>query len=197
MVYIVMDPQELQQIINNYINGNASSEEKRFLEAYYNYTGQRADALQGLDINKLLTDQQLTLTTIHEKIDQEAGAGTININPQRNPARTIAIRIVQAAAILIMIGIGTYLWNNNKSKTEVPSAKTSSVPQPILPGGQRATLTLSDGTTIILDSAANGQLATQGNSSIIKKDGIITYSEGQPIPSRGGVVSPDGETGVG
>ncbi len=36
-------------------------------------------------------------------------------------------------------------------------------------------LTLSDGSTIILDSAANGQIAMQQGSSVLKKDGQIIY----------------------
>ncbi|MBO9574038.1 MAG: hypothetical protein J7497_17760, partial [Chitinophagaceae bacterium] len=102
-----------------------------------------------------------------------------------------------AAAILIITGIGAYLWNNYNKPEKPSTASTQPIKKEITPAGNKALLTLADGSTIILDSAANGQLATQGNSTIIKKDGIITYSEGQPIPSHGGVVSPNGETGVG
>jgi transmembrane sensor len=80
-----------------------------------------------------------------------------------------------AAAILIVFGIGTYLWNTtNKSKTA--SYNDENLVHDVLPGGQRALLTLADGSTIILDSADDGKLATQGNSEIIKfSDGEIGY----------------------
>ncbi|MBO9572409.1 MAG: FecR domain-containing protein, partial [Chitinophagaceae bacterium] len=103
-----------------------------------------------------------------------------------------------AAAILIIFGIGAYLWNTlQKNKPLITQIKPVPVKNDILPGSNKALLTLADGSTITLDSAANGQLATQGNSKIIKKDGVISYSVGQPIPSHGGVVSPNGGTGVG
>lgn len=45
------------------------------------------------------------------------------------------------------------------------------------PGGNRALLTLADGSTIVLDSAANGLLATQGKTQISKKeDGQLIYN---------------------
>jgi ferric-dicitrate binding protein FerR (iron transport regulator) len=47
----------------------------------------------------------------------------------------------------------------------------------IQPGGNKALLTLADGSTIILDSAQNGALSTQGNIRIIKlDDGQLTYN---------------------
>lgn len=46
----------------------------------------------------------------------------------------------------------------------------------IQPGGNKAVLTLADGRTIILDSAANGTLAKQGGASIVKlSNGQIVY----------------------
>jgi hypothetical protein len=44
-----------------------------------------------------------------------------------------------------------------------------------VPGKDRATLTLSDGQVIDLDSSGAGLLAQQGNTSIINKDGKIIY----------------------
>ncbi|MBO9571230.1 MAG: FecR family protein [Chitinophagaceae bacterium] len=105
--------------------------------------------------------------------------------------------IKYAAAILLITGISTYLWNKNTSERS-ETVWVQPIKKDIPPGGQRALLTLADGSTIVLDSAANGQLAMQGNSKVIKlDDGQLIYSEGQPIPSHGGVVSPNGETGVG
>jgi transmembrane sensor len=41
----------------------------------------------------------------------------------------------------------------------------------VAPGGNKAILTLGDGSTIALDSAANGSLAQQGNSAVVKLAG--------------------------
>jgi ferric-dicitrate binding protein FerR (iron transport regulator) len=47
------------------------------------------------------------------------------------------------------------------------------------PGGQKAVLTLSDGSTIVLDNAGNGQIAQQGQTQVIKLgNGEIQYKSG-------------------
>ncbi len=46
----------------------------------------------------------------------------------------------------------------------------------IVPGKEKAILTLADGSTIVLDSATNGQLATQGITNIINKGGKLEYN---------------------
>jgi ferric-dicitrate binding protein FerR (iron transport regulator) len=81
-----------------------------------------------------------------------------------------------AAAILIGISTGTYLLIQ---KFKPVPATISAVPakRDIAPGGNKAVLTLSNGSKIILDSAANGLLANQNGSNIIKTDsGKLVYN---------------------
>ena len=49
----------------------------------------------------------------------------------------------------------------------------------IAPGGDKAILTLGDGTKVVLDSAANGAIARQGGASVLKTaNGQIVYKGG-------------------
>lgn len=84
-----------------------------------------------------------------------------------------------AAAILIIFGIGAYLWNLNRSPQKDQVATTIPVPAQndvSAPSVSRATLTLASGQRIFVDSAANGTLAVQGNVNIQKMDdGRIVY----------------------
>ncbi|MEZ2440695.1 FecR domain-containing protein [Chitinophaga sp. RCC_12] len=113
-----------------------------------------------------------------------------------------------AAAVLILFGAGTYLYTTSK-KTAGDFVKGKTMPAPdILPGSNKALLTLSDGTAITLDSAARGAIAQQGNSSVVKTaNGEIMYdvkghSEGKVMMNtmstpRGGqyrLTLPDGTT---
>ncbi|WP_436491589.1 FecR family protein [Chitinophaga sp. ARDCPP14] len=114
----------------------------------------------------------------------------------------------RAAAVLILFGAGTYLYSTSK-KTAGDFVKGKAMPTPdILPGSNKALLTLSDGTAITLDSAARGAIAQQGNSSVVKTaNGEIIYdvkghSEGKVMMNtmstpRGGqyrLTLPDGTT---
>jgi len=86
--------------------------------------------------------------------------------------------IKYAAAIIILFGIGTYLWTSSDKPKDQPVLNNKLAQTEILPGSNKATLTLSDGTSITLDSAANGAIAQQGNSSVIKlADGQVVYNK--------------------
>ena len=76
-------------------------------------------------------------------------------------------RISIAVSILMVIGTSLYYW----AKTPAPlSQKVSAATKvhDIEPGGNKALLTLSDGSTILLDKASEGVLTRQGNVSVIK-----------------------------
>jgi len=87
-----------------------------------------------------------------------------------------------AAGIILFLGVGAYFYFNQKPGSEVaktPAAKK--MKNDVAPGGNKAILTLANGSNITLDSAANGELAQQGNSVINKtKDGELKYEPAIP-----------------
>lgn len=83
-----------------------------------------------------------------------------------------------AAAVVIAVGLASvaYLWTTNKKTDEALANGNKQLKAEVPPGGDKAILTLADGKNIVLDSVANGQLATQGGVNVIKsEDGQITY----------------------
>jgi transmembrane sensor len=90
-----------------------------------------------------------------------------------------------AAAIIILFGIGAYLYiNNQKGKPSVTQTNPVPLQNDVAPGGNRASLTLADGSKIVLDSAANGKIAQQGQASVEKSGSKIVYSPLQITNSR-------------
>ena len=85
---------------------------------------------------------------------------------------------VAAAVIIILLGTGAFFLFADKKKKEI--AKTNPVTpinNDVAPGGNRAVLTLADGSTILLDSAQNGTLSQQGNIKVLKLDnGQLAYT---------------------
>ncbi|MBX2925168.1 MAG: FecR family protein [Chitinophagaceae bacterium] len=81
-----------------------------------------------------------------------------------------------AAAAIILLGISAYWFldaedqkNTTNTSYAVPGGK-------IAPGSNKAMLTLSNGSKLELDSAADGLLANQGQAGIFKKkDGELVY----------------------
>ncbi len=79
-----------------------------------------------------------------------------------------------AAIILLLAAGGAYVWKSYYKPK--PAALVQQV-HDIMPGGDKAILTLADGSTIALDSMGNKQIAKQGGTSILKAaGGKLTYS---------------------
>jgi len=106
---------------------------------------------------------------IHDKIESESKSKKRRVIPLR--------RIAIAASVIGLLLVSVFLLNDKIGKKGI--AKSEINPRrfknDVLPGSDKATLTLADGSTIVLDDAQNGTLAQQGNSKIIKHDGGISY----------------------
>ena len=85
-------------------------------------------------------------------------------------------RWVAAAAFLILSASGLYLIFNPFSKT-IPT-QAERFKNDIVPGTNKATLTLAGGKTLFLDSLQAGSIAKQENTAIIKMDeGELVYND--------------------
>ncbi len=85
-----------------------------------------------------------------------------------------------AAAILIICLSGAYFWTLKKDKAvNMVIEQQETTHDVAAPTGNKAVLTLADGTVIVIDSAVIGSLASQGNTQIAKlNDGTIAYNAG-------------------
>ncbi|AEW01223.1 hypothetical protein A4D02_32880 [Niastella koreensis] len=80
-----------------------------------------------------------------------------------------------AASVLIVVSIGWYIWQG-KTKPAIVAEQQTPVATVIPAGGNKATLTLADGTVIDLDKAGNGTIATEGKTTVNKKEnGQLEY----------------------
>ena len=67
-----------------------------------------------------------------------------------------------AAALVLMLGGGVLYWVTAKRRAAVPAPVASRhFKNDIVPGGNKAMLTLANGSLIVLDSAQDGTLAQQ------------------------------------
>ena len=149
-----------KKLVNRYAENKATTEE---LEVFFQLL--KEGKLDGYVSDKMMED-----------ISYEKEAGLA-------PVRRMSIWTrVAAASVVLIIAAGLFYFVNQKpaesladKSVEVPQLKNDAAP-----GGNRAVLTLADGSTIILDSADNGTLSQQGNIQIVKlDDGQLSYTNGE------------------
>ena len=93
-------------------------------------------------------------------------------------------KITAAAAILLLSIIGAFFYLNQTQKLFKKVVQKRPLNNDILPGGNKAVLTLANGKTIVLDNAHTGLLAKQGNTNIAKtKDGQVIYKAPHHLPN--------------
>lgn len=89
-----------------------------------------------------------------------------------------------AAASVILLAGALFIYRNSTNKTGLDNDMAIMDTTILQPGGNRATLTLSDGSVIDLTRAKNGLVASENESDIIKtSDGQLVY-EGNNLPSE-------------
>jgi ferric-dicitrate binding protein FerR (iron transport regulator) len=163
--------------------------QNRIRELYALYTESRATEAELAEFFALADEPA------NEEIFRELFGGTWDELQLADPhnrqlPKTLKIgvftRWAAAAAVLLVLFSGTYFLLNRKSGAEQTPIVQTKKPTDIAPGGNRAVLTLSNGSKIILDSARNGLLAKQSGSSVIKTNiGRIAYqnNSGEKVKS--------------
>lgn len=98
--------------------------------------------------------------------------------------------LVAAAGIFFLAGGGTLLRMLHRPVVPLARAAVRSprrFKNDVQPGGNKAILTLADGSSIVLDSAGNGTLGVQGNTKILKlASGSLAYQSSRHSVSAAG-----------
>lgn len=160
----------LQILFNKYLHNQITQEEYQELWQLMEeekMSGQLNPQLQ--DLWKQEPDYSLKPDEWEQKMDA--------LKKAQSPLPKLGFRwrtyAVAAAVILALAAYWVIDLQLSPKENKVQAAKSLSE---VLPGRNGAVLTLSNGQKLILDSAGNGELATDANVAIIKKDGELVYS---------------------
>jgi transmembrane sensor len=164
-----------EQLWSRYISGSLTRQEITELLGLLDM--HKNEALAGIDVmmNKGVAlhgtseDEEAILKVIQERINIASGRPVIH---RVHLLQTAWVRY--AAAILIIICSGIYFYSNNKNASS--HTVIQSVPDITPPSLTLATITLSDGKIITVDSVPTGVFAREGNIAIEKTiEGKINY----------------------
>ncbi len=192
-LYNVMKHIERKYLIlaEKWLNGSATPEERKAFSDWY---GENQDAEIEIPEHGGADDEQYRERLLL-KVRSEIGS--------EQKVRPLWYRLSIAAAVVLMIGSGLayYLYQ----RRDTVSDQAMAVVADVLPGGDKATLTLSDGSILALDQVADGALREGKGFVITKNKGELIYetsgTQGAEITyniirtPRGGqfrVVLPDG-----
>ncbi|WP_295769348.1 FecR family protein [uncultured Mucilaginibacter sp.] len=138
---------DIQKMIEKYVEGTATAEEIAFVESYYEY--QKNNEAPELSAQEQESLRKETFNNIHHQI---------NFVPQPVARNFSIIKAASIAAILLIAFTTAYFFSKKSSSNKTPEAYIVKKPLDIAPGSNRATLTLADGSTITLNDKAAGNL---------------------------------------
>ncbi len=159
-----MDKHFFYALLNKYLDGTATAEERKLLESYH-------DILADKDIPGL---SQADRNRIIAQIES-AVMGRIRTPAPVIPLRRRWARIAVAASLFLGISTASYfLFSGHKQQSETKLA-TTRFKNDIEPGHSGAVLTLGNGAQVKLDSLANGIIPTEEKTRVEKFNGTLAY----------------------
>ena len=160
-------PKEMQWLLN-YLENSDGTELIQLMEKHFSDDLENAKGISPETSTKLFK-------AIHDKIRAESKQARRRVIPFR--------RIAIAASVIGLLLLSAFLlYNRNTSRGTINAELNEHrFKNDVLPGSDKATLTLADGSTVVLDDAQNGTLAQQGGSTVIKLGGKLMYDPANKI----------------
>jgi transmembrane sensor len=167
-----LNKKDFEKLLDKYIAGEASLEEEQRLLNFYGSFQKKSEPVE--EIND-----------IGENIFEKIQDNILSVEDHSYSYKSHYIKSISIAAVILMvISTGLYFYSN-RLISEPESFAEIDVKNDISPGYNKAILTLSDGSMISLDDAANGLLASQGNIAITKtENGQIVYEKNNVDKSK-------------
>lgn len=166
----------LQELAHKLKAGSASPQERADFEQWYALLEEKQEVFLPADFAADETDlRERIFSGIQEKLRQDESS---------QPVIKLFLwkRMVAAAVILVVLGIGGYFIK----KTEKPAPQY--VKLEARPGANRARLILQNGQTIDLQNTHAGKLAQQGNTKITKTAGGQVVYQSDPVTAGANAV---------
>jgi transmembrane sensor len=160
-------PEHIQHLINRFFEGSITPEEKKQLDNWYH-------SLSSAQVEVFTNESEVQLSN---RMKHRLGK-MVKKDRRSTPPRIILLRVA-AAVLIIGVSISTFLFLYPHKVQEKFSATIRNQPaSDILPGSNKATLTLGNGLTIELDGTSARSLGKDGGINIVKlSDGQVEYQD--------------------
>jgi hypothetical protein len=127
------------------------------------------------DKEELILKRLLQTVSVEQEKSKQHDAAVIPFKRSR------FLQIAVAASVILVLTVGGFMFlkyqTTEKKIAKLTNQKLNSS-NDVEPGGDKAILTFGDGSTIELDDAKNGDLASQGTTRVIKAGSKLLYNSG-------------------
>ncbi|MBB6239473.1 ferric-dicitrate binding protein FerR (iron transport regulator) [Pedobacter sp. AK013] len=159
-------------LLKKYLSGDCTISEIEQVNQWFDSMDTVPEDLVGLsaDQRKLVEDK------IFERILLNIGTkGQQKIIPIRKKSVRISTVLWAAASFILVLG-AVLIWRYHSQQRQQDQTAKLHQAVHIKPGGNRAVLTLDDGSSVVLTEAKIGALANQQNTSVVKTaEGELSY----------------------
>ncbi len=166
-------PDNILVLIEKFQNGTATPEEKYQLDKWYDsFNDIDVEVNANSDNSKFQVSSRIR-DRLKETLQKENGRQVVKPSRklQLGVAATIVFAVVTASIFFI------FLSKSPKQEIVKNIPREPQFKNDIAPGGNKAILTLADGSTIVLDSASDGTIGIQGNIKVQKlRNGLLAYT---------------------
>lgn len=178
----------LLELFHKYVNDSCSGEELSELFELFSLPENKisvkeliAQAIEDIYLHPEQINTFLSNTAAENILSDILTNTPVPVTETRKPPKVLFSRWwhrAAAAMVAALVGVSGYYYVHHSSKPPLPAvAQIRPADMNVSGGTNKATLTLNNGQTIVLDSAQNGLLATQGTGRVVKpKTGEIIYS---------------------
>ena len=167
-----MDKERLQYLIDRFKTSQISSEELEELDYWYNTFEATSNSTDKLSPQH----KEDKRNRIWKKIIQQEDIAKTISPKSRVVVRLIQSSVFKAAVLIIIVGLSLYFYNNRDLSQSQPDSKFTLL-KDIQPGGNNATLVLSDGTIFDLKALKDGGVIEKPGLTVTKtEDGVLTYT---------------------
>ena len=184
-----MESQHITYLLDRYIRGQLTGQEQRELEELFQ-DGEWQTVVQA-ELVRLMQEEAADAAATGE--DGQVGGGdwepvlqrVLSVDKTAGGSGVVrAFRVgwrrwAVAAILLLLVGGGTVLFLVRRKTGPVVAVAPVPAAKVIVPGSNKAILTLANGQQIVLNNAQNGVIGQQGGTKVVKLDsGKLAYNSG-------------------
>jgi len=169
------DPFAKADLISRYLKGELSHEEIGELQSWADAEENNQRLLDDLENLEVQTNDLYFFSTVNKDLAWENLRNSINESPKQHSVSIVKYWKYVAAVFLVGFSFVVFYSTYEDKGLQLTKVERPVLIQDVLPGRNKATLTLADGSVLALEDMTNGTVNEENGIRISKKDGQIVY----------------------